>query len=202
MRTAAGMKDPKTRLPSAPEHWTDMESALCSRLLVGDILYGDLDDLFIDRSSVRRLVVARPSDERIFLLSTSMAPSDEKPSDVEETLITTGAELESNEIGSGWSFRERRIAMRAAEDKVDGTIRHTWLRVWGERHLHLVAKVSRPGLLDSLQTISVRRPVGSIFRKTSTAEVVRFRTMSKLFLASGMAEVYGGKVSKRSVRIQ
>lgn len=185
-----------------PTHWLDMEPALASKLLVGDILYGNLDDLYVGRLSVRRLVVARPSDGRIFLLSTSMAPSEEKPSDVEERFITTGAELESHEIGSGWGFRERRIAMRAAEDKVDGTIRHTWLRVWGEGHLHLVARVARPGLLDSLQTISVRRPAGSTFRKSSTAEVVRFRTLSKLFVASGMAEVYGGKASKRSVHIQ
>ncbi len=165
-------------------------------------LYGSLDDLFVDRLSTRRLVVARPAEERIFLLSTSMGPSDEKPSDVNESFITTGTELESSEIGAKWGFMERRIAMRAAEDAVDGTIRHAWLRIWGEGHLHLVARVARAGLHDSLQTLSVRRPAGSAFRKKSTAQVVAFRPMPKRFIAGGMAEVYGGKEPKGGVRIE
>lgn len=200
-RIAPDMKYPKTRWQSRPEHWSHMETAICGRLLVGDILYGNLDDLFIDRLSSRRVVVARPSEERIFLLSTSMAPSDEEPSDVVETFITTGAQLERNEIGERWSWRERRIALQAAEDVVDGTIRHAWLSIWGEGRLHLVARVARSGLLDSLQTISVTRPAGSLFRKNSTAKLVAFRSMPKRFLASGTAEVYGGKETKGGVRI-
>ncbi|MNU29013.1 hypothetical protein D3C71_174600 [compost metagenome] len=195
------MKATKTTGFQRPDHWSQMELAICSKLLAGDILYGDLDDLFIDRFSTRRLVVARPSEERIFLVWSSMAPEDEKPEESNEILITSGSGLEEVEIGQKWGLLDRRIAMKAAEDAVDGAIKHSWLRVWGEGHVHLVARVSRPGLHDSLQTISVTRPEGSFFRKSARARVNGFRPIPKLFHASGAATVFGVKETKGGVRI-
>jgi hypothetical protein len=200
-RMAAGMKATKTTGFQRPEHWSQMELAICSKLLAGDILYGDLDDLFIDRLSTRRLVVARPSEERIFLVWSSMAPEDEKPEESNEILITSGSGLEEVEIGQKWGLLDRRSAMKAAEDAVDGTIKHSWLRVWGESHLHLVARVSRAGLHDSLQTISVTRPEGPFFRKSARARVNGFRPLPKLFHAAGAATVFGVKETKGGIRI-
>ncbi len=200
-RIAAEMEDQKTTGFQRPEHWSQMELAICSRLLAGDILYGDLDDLFTDRLSTRRIVVARPSEERVFLVWTSMAPDEEKPAETQEILITSGSGLEKIEIGAKWGICDHRIAMKAAEDAVDGTIKHSWLRVWGKGHLHLVARVSRAGLHDSLQTISVTRPEGSFFRRSARARVNGFRPVPKLFHASGAANVYGIKETKGGIRI-
>lgn len=184
-----------------PEHWSQMELAICSKLLAGDILYGNLDDMFIDRLSTRRLVVARPSDERIFLVWNSMAPSDDSPKETSEIMITSGSGLEEVEIGERWNLLDRRAAMKAAENAVDGTIKHPWLRVWGESRLHLVARVSRAGLHDSLQTISVTRPEGVFFRKSVGAWINGFRPIPKLFQATGAANVFGAKEKKEGVRI-
>jgi hypothetical protein len=184
------------------KHWQGMEPALQSRLLVGDILYGSFDDLATDGLSVRRLVVARPSEERIFLVSTSMAPGDEKPADAQELLVTRADGQETTEVDGGWRRREKRVALRAAEDAVDGTIEHAWLTLWGASHLHLVLRVARAGLHDSLQTLSVTRPAGPFLRETSTAKLIGFRPMPKRFLASGHANVWGRLEANGKVRIR
>jgi hypothetical protein len=195
------LKNTNAKIPKNSEHWAEMDSSICSKLFVGDILYGNLDDLQADGVSVRRLVVARPAEKKLFLLSTTMSQSDEKPSHVKETFVTTGTDLEKHEIGTKWALLERHIALKAADSTVDGRILHTWLRIWGEQRLHLVARVARAGLHDSLQTISVTRPKGHLFRRASTAEVIRFRTVPKLFVAGGLAEVYGDIERKSGVLI-
>lgn len=187
-------------LEKQPKHWVDMDPVIGRKLLVGDILYGNLDELTEDHLSFRRVVVARPSERRILLISTSMAPQDEAPSEVQETFIATGDDLESKDIGSGWSARERRIALKAAEDAIDGTIKHAWLRIWDERHLHIVARVARAGLHDSLQTITATRPEGSFFRKRSTARMLHYRPMPKVFVESGFVTAYGRSVAERNAR--
>jgi hypothetical protein len=175
-----------------PEHWSGMDAAICSRLLVGDILYGDLDEFNEFTRSFRRTVVARPSEGRILLISTSMAPGDETPSEAEEAFITTGDDLETKEIGGKkWSRRHRRTAMKAAEAAVDGTIAHRWLVIWDDSFLHVVARVKRAGLHDSLQVIVATRPEGSIFREKSEGRVRKFRSLPKIFVESGSVTAYG-----------
>lgn len=180
-----------------PKHWTAMEAAIGRKLLVGDIFYGHPDELNESSKSFRRSVVARPSEGRVLLISTSMAPGDEAPSEAEETFITNGDDLETREIGKKWSWRHRRVAMRAVAAAVDGAIQHPWLTIWDDRFLHIVARVKRPGLHDSLQTIIATRPEGSIFRETSEAQVRSFRPLPKLFVESGFVTTYGRTEEKK-----
>jgi hypothetical protein len=189
-----------------PKHWTSMEEALSKKLLVGDIFYGHLDELNEFSQSFRRSVVARPSEKRVLLISTSMAPGDEAPTEAEEAFVTTGDDLETMEIGRKWSRRHRRVAMKAAEGAVDGTIKHPWLIIWDDRFLHVVARVKRAGLHDSLQTIVATRPEGSIFREKSHGQVRSFRPLPKIFVESGSVTAYGrfeGKTKQgKNVRIE
>lgn len=182
-----------------PKHWQELEAAIISRLLVGDILYGYFDDLTWEGVSTRRLLVARPSEEKMFLISASMSPGDEQPSEPTEfeIMIDAGEQV----VGTRWKTRDARIALRAAEDAVDGSINQRWLTVWGERKLHIIAVVSRSGMRESFCGISASRPIGSFFKKTSQAWTVNRRTLLKLFNTDGHATVFGGTHEQRSVRL-
>ena len=182
-------KVPEMTLIEKPKHWRAMEDAVAASLEEGDILYAHLDDLTSDSLSHVRLLLARPAERRMLLVSASMAPEDDLPA-VVETEVPMGAGPLA-ETGSPWSRLETRTAMKAARAATDGTLSKIWMRVWGNDTLHIVGVVARQGMHDSLQTIEVRRPEGSFFRRTSAAHALKHRPLPKLFSVSGAANVFG-----------
>jgi len=184
-------------LVEKPKHWRAMEDAVAASLVEGDILYAHLDDLSIDRLSHVRLLLARPAEQRMMLLSASMAPEDDLPAVVEKE-VPIGAG--TAEIGLPWSRLETRTAMKAARAATDGTLAKIWMRVWGDDTVHIVGVVARQGMHDSLQTIEIRRPKGSFFRRQSAAQALKLRPLPKLFSVSGAANVFGGAGAGRAAR--
>lgn len=186
-------------LKDRPRHWRDMEAAVSDLLQPGDLIFTSLDDLQESSLSELRVLVARPEAQRILLVSASRSPDDEAEVATTTQDITSGADTNFIEIGNRWNMAHRRAALKMAKHTLDGRIAHIWAQVWSERKLHVIARVSRAGMHDSLRTITVERPVG-ILRPKTEARVGFTRPIPKLFTKSGSVRVHGEIDSRNSFR--
>jgi len=178
-----------------------MEAAVSSSLQAGDLILTSLDDLHEAALSEIRLLVARPEAGRILLISAARTPEDDGEVCPTTLEITSGNDESLIETGRRWNAIERHVALRAAARSVGGQIVRTWARIWSTGQLHIIARVARPGMYDSLRTITVRRPVG-LFRPVVSAKVGYMRPLPKLFQKTGSVRVHGEIDSRNSGRKQ
>ncbi|NTF17756.1 hypothetical protein G6L37_05035 [Agrobacterium rubi] len=187
-------------LKDRPRHWRDMEAVASDALERGDLIFTSLDDLHAESESEIRILVARPETGRILLVSSSRKPDEDSEAKASVIDITSGDDDSFVELGKRWDFIRARAAVKAANQAVGGTIIHTWCRIWSTGHLHILARVARNGMHDSLRTITVAKP-GGVFKPQVLASVGFMRPLPKLFKASGTIRVHGEIGSKGTDQI-